>query len=66
MSFIPTTCWYGSTGIGRPTDMVLIVCRRHDRICERTTAPDGTPRIACPECIEEIAVEPPADSDILA
>jgi hypothetical protein len=52
--------------IGRPTDMVLIVCRRHDRVCERTTAPDGTPRIACPDCIEEIAVEPPADVDMWA
>jgi len=37
--------------------MVLIICTRHDRVCDRTTAPDGTIQIACADCTDEIAVD---------
>jgi hypothetical protein len=32
-------------------------CERHERELERTVAPDGTPRLACSDCLEELAVE---------
>jgi hypothetical protein len=29
-------------------------CERHERELERTVAPDGTPRLACFDCLDEL------------
>jgi hypothetical protein len=31
-----------------------MICERHERELERTVAPDGTPRLACSDCLEQI------------
>jgi len=31
-----------------------VICERHERELKRTVAPDGTPRLACSDCLEEI------------
>jgi len=31
-----------------------MICERHERELERTVAPDGTPRLACSDCLTEL------------